>query len=1547
MNRNGGVAGIFCAVAMAWVGAAAPLAAQGNAIVQVTLPNTLAANDDNSTDAVPLGIGGANGINFFGQTFTQVYVNNNGNVTFGGPFSEFTPNAFSQGVPEGCDNVSENCLPIIAPFFADVDTSGMGSGLVMYGNATVQDEAGQSHNAFVANYVNVGYCCGETDKLNSFQLILIDRSDQGPGDFDIEYNYNTILWETGDASGGTDGLGGTSAAVGYSNGQTGANNIYFQLPGSLVNGALINGGPDALISHSLNSTVPGRYIFPVRQGQVTLFLSSLSCVPGVLGQGGTSTCTVGLPGSAPAGAVTNVTLSSSSPSLTVPALVTVPAGQNTATFTATAGNVTSNQTATITGSFGGNSLTTTISLTNAVQTGYIGVFYNSTPPSPCPANLTTLCTANTNADNNPNAGDGGPVDAPVFTFVNTSSTDITDAVITLIGASGQYPGDSFIINMGTIPANSFKNVIPGLSNDGQNHGANNFFTYTGTPYDSSDEFPSLNSTQFKFTGQQGSTQIQSVDVCGIVAPPVFTPACTQGVSNDGTVPNINFLGGPGDNDGPCDNCFGPQIVALLNTVTSGGGPPAVTISTTSLSNGTVSTAGTQTFTATGGTGPYTWSLAGGTLPPGVTLAANGTLSGTPTKPGTYTFSVKVTDANGNTAVETVTFTIATQPVTITTPSPLPSGMVSVQYPTQVLSATGGFAPYTFKLSDNQLPAGLTLSSNGTISGTPTATGTSRLTIVATDVTGQTGSATLSITIRPLSPDLTTSSGSLSFTLAAGATALPPAQTVYVEATQTTTVVGWSATNTPAVSWLTVTGGKSGSITPGSFSVSLTSAAEQLAASTTPYTATIVVACAASSPCAGNSQNITVSLTVSTVSPELSALTDLLSFNTAAANPQETTQAVGVENSGGGTLSFTSVTCGETWCVPPGAAPGSLGGGATTNINVQANPAGLSAGFYFTELTIVSSAGTAQVPVTLLIQSNPSLVLSPSGNQMTVPAGGVVANPDTTFLVNITGAASANTSVAWTASLLPGTTWLNLSTTSGSSTSALPGTISYSLNQSAVSALAAGVYYGTIRVTSAGAVNSPQDFQVVLDVEAANAPQAPNPTPAGLIFVTTANGTAPPAQTDTVYASTAASVPYQASATTSDGANWLSVSPATGTTSAQQPAQTSISVNPTGLAAGIYHGTVSYSLAAAAVPAVNVTLIVKGLPSGARPGQPIPLVTSCTPTKIVPTQTALVNDFAAPASWPTPLQVQLNDDCGNAVVNGQVVSTFSNGDPPLILVPQDATSGLYSATWTPHGSSAQVTVLASASATGLAPATELISGQVVPNQVPTINPGGTVHAFTPQTGQPLAPGTWMAIYGSDLADETLINNAAVFPPTLAGTQVIIGGEQAPLYFVSTGQINALIPYDLSAGQTYQVIVSNNGALSPPASFTASAITPGVAAYASGYAEAEDAITGNLITATSPAKPGEYIAIYLLGMGPTSTPVASGQPSPPNELTTTQPTVTLNGENITPILYSGLTPTAVGLYQIDFQVPADAPNGALPLVVTEGGIVAPSVILPVHN
>src|SRR5437764_6352967 len=119
--------------------------------------NTLDRNDDDSTSAVDLGFPLA----FFGTTYSQVYVNNNGNVTFDGPLSDFTPFPLT----------TTNHV-IIAPFFADVDTRGEGSAAVTYGQTTID-----GHRAFCVDWagVGVGYYNAHADKLNTFQLLLVDR----------------------------------------------------------------------------------------------------------------------------------------------------------------------------------------------------------------------------------------------------------------------------------------------------------------------------------------------------------------------------------------------------------------------------------------------------------------------------------------------------------------------------------------------------------------------------------------------------------------------------------------------------------------------------------------------------------------------------------------------------------------------------------------------------------------------------------------------------------------------------------------------------------------------------------------------------------------------------------------------------------------------------------------------------------------------------------------------------------------------------------------------------------------------------------------------------------------------------------------------------------------------------------------------------------------------------------------------------------------------------------------------------------------------------
>jgi len=220
--------------------------------------------DDKSTGPVGLPFT----VNFFGSSNSTIYVNENGNVTFRGPFDadnwgglSFTPN-LSLG-----DMAAYTELDIIAPFWADVDTRPVGSGLVTYGTNTVD-----RHAAFGVSWINVGYYVDDqadhADKTNSFQVILIDRPDRASGDYDIEFNYSQIQWETGDFSfsGGSDGLGGYSARVGFASTNS-VNNSSFEIIGSGTNGTLLDTNlATGLIYTNFNNSVPGRYDFQYHSG---------------------------------------------------------------------------------------------------------------------------------------------------------------------------------------------------------------------------------------------------------------------------------------------------------------------------------------------------------------------------------------------------------------------------------------------------------------------------------------------------------------------------------------------------------------------------------------------------------------------------------------------------------------------------------------------------------------------------------------------------------------------------------------------------------------------------------------------------------------------------------------------------------------------------------------------------------------------------------------------------------------------------------------------------------------------------------------------------------------------------------------------------------------------------------------------------------------------------------------------------------------------------------------------------------------------------------
>ncbi len=197
--------------------------------------------------------------------------------------------------------------------------------------------------------------------------------------------------------------------------------------------------------------------------------------------------------------------------------------------------------------------------------------------------------------------------------------------------------------------------------------------------------------------------------------------------------------------------LGPGFTAAAtNTSTSLtasiGYSSAPTITTGSpLPQGTVGVSYSLTFSASGGSPPYSFTLqSGSSLPPSLTLATGGALSGTPTGAGTSSFTVVVTDSAYNSGSKAFGLTV-TPPITITTNSPLPNGTAGSAY-SQTLTATGGTSPYSW--SATGLPIGITLSPSGVLSGYPVVANTLTPAVNVTDSVGRYASKALSFTASP-------------------------------------------------------------------------------------------------------------------------------------------------------------------------------------------------------------------------------------------------------------------------------------------------------------------------------------------------------------------------------------------------------------------------------------------------------------------------------------------------------------------------------------------------------------------------------------------------------------------------------------------------------------------------------------------------------------------------------------------------------------------------------------------------------------------------------
>jgi uncharacterized protein (TIGR03437 family) len=388
------------------------------------------------------------------------------------------------------------------------------------------------------------------------------------------------------------------------------------------------------------------------------------------------------------------------------------------------------------------------------------------------------------------------------------------------------------------------------------------------------------------------------------------------------------------------------------------------------------------------------------------------------------------------------------------------------------------------------------------------------------------------------------------------------------------------------------------------------------------------------------------------------------------------------------------------------------------------------------------------------------------------------------------------------------------------------------------------------------------------------------------------------------------------------------------------------VNHANLKPGVYSGEIVYAFSRSEVSALNVTLVV--LPAGAKLASTKErAATGCTPSRLALTQSDLVSNFSIPAGWPTPLTIRLTDDCGSPAQGGQVVLTYSNGDPAQTMSLSDPEEGVYSATWVPTRDGASVSITARASASNLPQITAHLTGAVSRNKVPILFENATVNNFNAVKGAALAPGTITTIRGSGLASAAATTDGAPLPTNVNGTRVLVGGIEAPLYFVSDDQIRAQIPLELAPNRQYLVLVSANGALTLPDPIALTAAQPGLQVSEEDSRVVAQHSDSSPISPTAPARPGEEIVLYLVGMGQTDPPVSSGAAAPASALSKAlaQPTVMIDGAPAE-IIFAGLTPGSVGLYQIKLRVPADAREGDLGVEISQGGAQSNPGVLPVR-
>jgi uncharacterized protein (TIGR03437 family) len=511
-------------------------------------------------------------------------------------------------------------------------------------------------------------------------------------------------------------------------------------------------------------------------------------------------------------------------------------------------------------------------------------------------------------------------------------------------------------------------------------------------------------------------------------------------------------------------------------------------------------------------------------------------------------------------------------------------------------------------------------------------------------------------------------------------------------------------------------------------------------------------------------------------------------------------------------------------------------------------------------------------------------------------------------------------------------------------------VGVAIDPTVAGSLAAGDYYGQIQIASDGAVNTPQLVTVILSVLPQGSNPGPEVRPSSLIFTGIA-GASPDPQSVMVGVQTAETDGFN-SGTIGRG---FSFTPNVASVAPNQPTTLQVTPDFSALQPGSFErGTITLQFQDGTPRNISILTVVAPAdtaPSAKSHGRGAEAVGKCS-SQTLTVQFRSPQPFTAVIGQPAGIEVQVVDACGDLITSGLVNATFSNRDPDLQLT--HVGSGIWSGTWRPlNRSDNGVTIDVTAFSTGM---TGLDTGHAtLPSTVknatstPVVTAKGVVHAASNVGDSPIAPGSLLTIYGANLADGTDLSSTLPLPTSQGGATVFLGTRPMPILYSSAGQINVQVPFDTPVNTQYQISVQRDNAVSVPEPLAIAAAQPGIFTVnqqgtGQGVILKSDQVT--FAVPATPANRGETVVIYCTGLGAVNPIVKEGQPAPsPAAVTVNEVTATIGGQPAT-VNFSGLSPGATGLYQVNVIVPDGVSGDAVPVVIQVAGQTSPEVTMAVR-